>query len=41
MRIFSTQKNTIETIVARKQSETKDVSTIVVFSSKEIRRCFN
>ncbi|MFJ3330922.1 histidinol dehydrogenase [Enterococcus sp. NPDC086594] len=29
MRIFSTQKNTIETIVARKQSETKDVSTIV------------
>ena len=29
MRIFSTQKDTIETIVARKQSETKDVSTIV------------
>ena len=29
MRIFSTQKDTIETIVARKQSETKDVSTVV------------
>lgn len=29
MRIFSTQKDTIKTIVARKQSETKDVSTIV------------
>lgn len=29
MRIFSTQKDTIETILARKQSETKDVSTIV------------
>ncbi|WP_429967037.1 histidinol dehydrogenase [Enterococcus sp. AZ173] len=29
MRIFSTQKDTIETIVARKQSETKNVSTIV------------
>lgn len=29
MRIFSTQKDMIETIVARKQSETKDVSTIV------------
>ena len=29
MRIFSTQKDTIETIVARKKSETKDVSTIV------------
>ncbi|MGF1995091.1 histidinol dehydrogenase [Enterococcus casseliflavus] len=29
MRIFSTQKDTIKTIVARKQSETKDVSTVV------------
>jgi len=29
MRIFSTQKDTIETIVARKQSETKDVSNVV------------
>ncbi|MFP8918399.1 histidinol dehydrogenase [Enterococcus innesii] len=29
MRIFSTQKDTIETIVARKQLETKDVSTVV------------
>lgn len=29
MRIFSTQKDTIETIVARKKSETKDVSTVV------------
>lgn len=29
MRIFSTQRDTIETIVARKQSETKDVSTVV------------
>lgn len=29
MRIFSTQKDTIETIVARKQSETNDVSTVV------------
>lgn len=29
MRFFSTQKDTIETIVARKQSETKDVSTVV------------
>lgn len=29
MRIFSSQKDTIETIVARKQSETKDVSTVV------------
>ena len=29
MRIFSTQKDTIQTIVARKQSETKDVSTVV------------
>lgn len=29
MRIFSTQKDTIETIVARKHSETKDVSTVV------------
>lgn len=29
MRIFSTQKDTIETIVARKQSETKDVPTVV------------
>lgn len=29
MRIFSTQKDTIEMIVARKQSETKDVSTVV------------
>lgn len=29
MRIFSTQKDTIETIVARKKSETKDVSIVV------------